>query len=251
MAIYTAYYDASSTEIDQDRPLVVAGLLSTADRWKRFESAWAAVLRRHDLPYIHMKEFAGSHPPFERLAGRERERATILRRLVAVLKRHVVRAFVFRVLPAEFHEVNERYVLASEAHPSPYPFAAVYCTGLAEQWLKERHATDDVLHVFEKGDRGQGALIRLMEQGVNQIAVRPKEDPTTGAFFAPFQGSDLVAYEHRLEIERRLTTVRSRPAREPLKALQRDIPTDAKYFKLRDLYAFCRAHPEHFPRRSA
>lgn len=41
MVAYSAFYDASSTEGDLDRPLVVAGLFSTVDRWQRFEREWA------------------------------------------------------------------------------------------------------------------------------------------------------------------------------------------------------------------
>ncbi len=60
-----AFYDASGSEADRNRsPILVAGLVSTDRRGGRFHADWSEVLRRYQVPYLHMREFTSFQGPF-------------------------------------------------------------------------------------------------------------------------------------------------------------------------------------------
>ena len=64
MAMYSCYYDASSSQDTATKPLVVVGLLSTMKKWLKGDKEWEGVLFDFGVPYLHMKEFAHSRGPF-------------------------------------------------------------------------------------------------------------------------------------------------------------------------------------------
>jgi hypothetical protein len=122
MAVYTVYYDASGTDRNLSRPLVVAGLLSTELSWRRFERAWERVLKEFKVPYSHMREFAHSveGSPFEPWKDNEEKRKAFLVALVKVL-RHVKLARLTHVVPKDFDLVNQEFDLTTAlAVPTPW-----------------------------------------------------------------------------------------------------------------------------------
>jgi hypothetical protein len=59
----TLYSDCSGSGQDGGTT-VVAGWLASGEMWHRFECEWAWILRRYEVPYFHMKEFAHSTGAF-------------------------------------------------------------------------------------------------------------------------------------------------------------------------------------------
>lgn len=255
MTAYTAYYDAGGTETDPgpNDPLVIAGLVGRADRWTEFAEHWQRVLGKYGVSYLHMKDFAHSRPPYDKWKAKPSRRTALIKRLVQVMKPCVNKAFVYRIVPADFHAVNERYVLdfsdqqSANRQFSPYPFLAFACALRLTGWLKTKHGQAPMLHVYEKGDTGQGPIHEL-QKGGGRFAVEPKFDRTTGKWFEPFQACDLVAFEYRsaikLALEGKGWTHLQRFAE-----LARMIPCDAVRLTQRGLFEMCRDLPEHFPPR--
>lgn len=76
MAILRAYFDDSG---DEDDPQILAtslcGYIGKLDNWQYFEDEWQKTLKKHDVPYLHMKEFAHFKKHFakykEDIAGRD------------------------------------------------------------------------------------------------------------------------------------------------------------------------------------
>ncbi|MCI0559464.1 MAG: hypothetical protein MN733_13300, partial [Nitrososphaera sp.] len=52
-------------------------------------------------------------------------------------------------------------------------------------------------HVFEKGDCGQSELSRFAQREHFLPIFESKVHPKTGKWFCPFQGADLIGWEHR------------------------------------------------------
>jgi hypothetical protein len=259
MVNYTAYYDAGGSESDKgpNDPLVIVGLVGTVENWLEFAPQWDKVCERYGTDYLHMKEFAPSVGPYVSWKGKERKRAAFLKRLIKVIKPCVNKAFVYRLIPADFDAVNAKYVLdfsdrpykPKSLHITPYPFAALSCSISVTAWMHSKHRTEPRLHVFERGDIGQGALVQFMEID-ERIAIEPKVDKITNKWFPPFQACDLIAYEYRLAIRRRLTKD-ERPLRGAFEELKRMIPYQPIAIDQSGLFRMCRDHPEMFPRREA
>src|SRR5208282_4657046 len=53
MAAMVGYFDDSCTE---GLVLTVAGLIGDERQWEQFDRTWPELLKRHDVPYFHMKE---------------------------------------------------------------------------------------------------------------------------------------------------------------------------------------------------
>jgi len=203
MAMYTCYYDASSTQEESTRPLVVVGLLSTVKKWLKFEREWERVLEEFEAPYLHMKEFAHSVGPFATWKNDDAKRAGFIGSLIKVLKRRVNMVFQYRLVPDVFHKFDREYML-TEAFGNPYAFTTMATVRLAQYWFESHYPKDQIEHVVEKGDAGQPRLLALFAGLPYVPALKPKVDPKTGQHLVPFQAADLLAYEAYLNIFRHL-----------------------------------------------
>lgn len=246
--MYTAYYDASGTQSAAEHPLLIAGLIAAVPKWQCFDAAWSAVLAEFDVPYLHMREYAHSLGPFKSWKNNKARRDAFMRRLVEVIAGSVERAFVFRVVPSEFIEVNNRYHLATKLCPNPYTFMAWRCLTRVQSWHGATHPTSPIHHVIAHGDDGQGPLADFVRKGKMNIAVIPKTDPVTNEEITPFQAADLVAYE----VAGALTRKRrgdQRPLRGSLRALNRAVQLEPITMTRQGMIDMCRAHPGQFPPR--
>jgi hypothetical protein len=249
MAVYTVYYDASGTDRDLSRPLVVAGLLSTELRWRRFEREWEGVLKQFNVPYSHMKEFAHSvdGSPFEKWKGNEEKRKAFLVALVEVLH-HFKVAHTTRIVPNDFNAVNQEFDLTT-ALGSPYVLGAGGCVGVYERLRERKHWKQAFEHILEQGDEAQKLFKSLIElEGISPI-LKPHHDPKTGRYIRPFEAADLFAYEYGLAYQR-LLSGSDRKVRELLKAVRRRIPQMNHNHTRESLRDMCEAYPDMFPRRA-
>ena len=252
MAIYTAYYDASGTEGDRDRPLVVAGLLASVVGWRRLEREWEATLKRFKVPYSHMKEYAHSTGPFKKWKGKDEQRAAFLAALARAL-RHVRAGRAFRVLPSDFYVVDREYDLSGVMNSpgplgGPYTVSAGNCIASFEVLRRKKHPRQEFEHVVAKGDQGQPRFDYLMRlEGIIPI-IKPHKDPRTGRYLRPLEAADLVAYEIGLRISH-LLTGSGRQLRKSLRAIQRSVPLRVKKQTQGTMREMCREHPDLFLRR--
>ena len=83
---YTGYFDASGGK--DHGFIVVAGWLSTVERWKSFEIDWNNFLVKNKVSHFHMSEFAHSKGPFANWKGEPR-RAEFLGAAVHIISSHV------------------------------------------------------------------------------------------------------------------------------------------------------------------
>jgi hypothetical protein len=73
MGAFKGFYDDTGKEHDPKHKVCgFAGRLGTIDQWNTLEIAWADVLQDFHIPYLHMKDFSHSVPPFDKLATSER-----------------------------------------------------------------------------------------------------------------------------------------------------------------------------------
>ncbi|MBI4431464.1 MAG: hypothetical protein HY587_07110 [Candidatus Omnitrophica bacterium] len=199
-AMFTACFDAGGSQHDQ-KFLVVAGFVSSAEEWVRFDKAWRERLAGDNLSYFHMVDFAQFSGEF-RNGWRDNEprRKKLLSDLVEIIRRHAFRRFgcaidneVFlRNLP---ENRRRQYFL------NAYALAGMTSAAQVFKWCKEeRTPFEKVDFVFEDGDIGKGQLITRFNNDLGMTPVfKPKKDKqaTIGMVFGftPLQAADFLAYE--------------------------------------------------------
>ena len=88
-ATHTAYFDAGGHPCDQDS-VFLSGLVSSVDKWLRFEAAWTAALKAEGLNVrFHMKAFVFGERGYEAWKDNDKKRAETAERLLKVVKRHI------------------------------------------------------------------------------------------------------------------------------------------------------------------
>jgi hypothetical protein len=193
---YTFYGDAAGGS-DQGF-IVVAGYLSTYQKWLEFIGEWTVLLGAYGLPYFHMAEFAHFKGPFDQFKDDEGRRSEFLSKAASLIRDHVERSFACRVEFASFSRVSRAYPLA-EIAGVPYSCAARTCVTKVRKSLPRG---TDVEFVFEDGDKGKGELIRIMERDGYPIPIfRPSRDRVVKGHMVkallPLQAADFAAYELR------------------------------------------------------
>ena len=135
--VMVTYYDASGTQHDKGGALVVVGLASTENRWRRFEREWDALLREYEISAFHMTEYAHSKGEFESWKGDEARRSEFLERALNVTARNTHKLFAAGVIMDGYHAVDRDYTLSEawgQGQPDAGAFALVahHCRAMAE-----------------------------------------------------------------------------------------------------------------------
>ena len=196
MEMYTVCFDASGHEMDQDY-VVVAGFISSADHWINFSKEWNERLEKDGLTFLHMKKFAFSKPPFDKLdkAGRQKLLADLL---------DIIISNVFRLFAVVVNTNHLRKHLSQTAKDqlflNCYSYAGRTAVSVTSLYLRDQRMNHTPLEVvFEKGDLGVGWLEkRLRDDGYSPQFRFPTDRSLKGvthAGFAPLQAADFAAYE--------------------------------------------------------
>jgi hypothetical protein len=207
LAMLTACFDAGGSEHDQ-KCLVVAGFISSADDWIRFDSEWRDRLSRDGIAYFHMVEFAHCYGQFDGWKKQEHRRRKLLADLMGIIKSHAYRKFGCAV-------VNETLVanlsedLRAEFYINAYALAGRASVAHVSEWARAEQIPRPALeYIFEDGDLGKGKLMqRMKEDGYPAPGFKGKKDRTDPngiviAAFTPLQASDFLAYEMFLGVKR-------------------------------------------------
>jgi hypothetical protein len=154
--MFTACFDAGGSQHDQQY-LVVAGFISSADVWIKFDNAWRERLAQDGLTYFHMVDFAQCTEQFRNgWRNNEPRRQQLLADLMDNIQRHAFRRFGCAVNNELFlrHLPKER---REEYFLDAYALASMDCVTQVLRWSKTQPAPafDKVRFVFEYGDLGK------------------------------------------------------------------------------------------------
>lgn len=203
--MFTSYCDAAG---GRDHGfVVVAGFVSTFELWQRFEVDWTLVLAKANIPYLHMKAFSQSLPPYAHLKDKEGQRKNILRDLAEVIASYARHAFSTVVYFQDFDRVNQIYSLA-ESLRTPYAVCAFDCIMSATTWARDQpFAKLPMEYIFEEGDDGWASMEQFaVQKGYPRPLCKPSRDrfeTTPKGEHSPIKGilelqaADFLAYELR------------------------------------------------------
>jgi hypothetical protein len=179
--------------------IVVAGYLSTFEKWLVFMKEWNILLGTYNVPYFHMMEFAQSKGPFTTWKGDEPRRVAFLSKAAGIIREHVERSYATLVEYDGFSKIAARYPL-KEIAGNPYSLAARTCAARASEYIHD--PTMDVAYIFEDGDEGKGELLRVMHRdGYSAPIFRPSRNQVINGKavkgLVTLQAADFAAYELR------------------------------------------------------
>src|SRR5258705_563079 len=159
--------------------MIVAGYAASVERWKRLEFDWKIFLARYDLPYLHMKTFAHSKPPYEHLLRKEGTRAKILGDAAAIINSTAERGFSVAVSYKVFDKVCEEFELSRRVS-SPYALLGRSCIASANIWRgypAERQF--EMEYVFDQDGEDVGGLIDMVKNWTPKLPLpifKPSRD---------------------------------------------------------------------------
>ena len=128
------------------------------------------------------------------------DRADLLRRLIAAMKRNIYKAFSETVLIVDWQDVDREYRL-QESHCTPYALAGFFVMDRTIRWWGRKHPHDSMTEfVFDDGDKGKGDFIWMMDNIIKRD--KPRLNLLSPVFktkvLAQLQAADLAAWpQHR------------------------------------------------------
>jgi hypothetical protein len=179
VAVFTAYFDASGS--DSSRVMTVAGFVSSAQKWGRFEKDWKSFLPP-TVSMFHMTDFVTAKEGWESWKGpaHARRRIRLIQDLVGCIKLNTSQGFVGSVRLSEYRQVNREYRLR-EHLGSPYVFLSMGELGRLKLWADRKHIdAGKILCIFEDGDKGQSDLLKRAR--ADEFNAIPQSKKDTRAF---------------------------------------------------------------------
>jgi hypothetical protein len=198
MAMFSAYFDASGHP-DDSSYMCVSGLVSSVQRWQRFEREWLALLDLNGItPPFHMKEFAPGTGQFRAWKDDKAKRERFMVDAVKTIRRNTRKSFSRGIDVEALRRVAKEYPNLDFASLGPYVWCGMPVALKAGKWFG-KHGTDgvdDMKVFFEQGDKHQGQFAEEFRRvfTFEPIFLSKKE-------CVPFQACDLIAWEHRRGIQ--------------------------------------------------
>ncbi len=144
------YFDASGTGPDA-QVFVIAGFVSTAERWIAFEPEWRAALAAEDLKDFHMTDYVARQGAY--LDWDEDRRRRVLGRLIEIVGRHALLAVASAVTLPAYNRLLPAH--AKKAVGNPYTISLSRCTGEVRAWADHYGFTDKMQVFVESGRDGK------------------------------------------------------------------------------------------------
>ncbi len=225
MLMLTAYLDETGHSKDNLQKFVgMGGLIATAKNWEIFEKKWKKSLRKYDVSFLHMKDFAHSRKEFAKWKGDKTIRSQFLSELMQAIK--AANAFPFGCsIPIDLYREHPKHLQASIKNP--YYLAFMMCSMIMSYWVEPfRSYGETIAPVFAEQTEFQFQAMRMYEglkrdNSISDLIDSPVFRPM--AKLVPLQAADFVAYEALKESYRRFYTphYEPRPSWEELQQLSR------------------------------
>jgi len=202
MAVFKAYFDDSGDEQDpQEKASCLAGWVATADQWQYFEENWKKTLKDHEVPYLHMKEFAPRIGPFEKYQKDEDGRIALLQSLIKVMGEAQLEGVASIVKMADIKYFNDRHhndinSYAFNLHTCLNIISDRWPDTIVEMWLDRTNKLGSKIkkaNIYCKSDEYYGDYN-------NKVTPLPIPKGLTFKDIVPIQAADLLAWELRKDV---------------------------------------------------
>lgn len=218
---FTAYIDESGTH-EGSPAVVLAGYVSTADRWEAFDHQWKAALSKYGIEFFHMADFAQGQEQFR--GWSENRRRECLKQLHDIICDNAIGSVGYGLSRAAYDAIV--CAKADDFMGGPYGLLASLLLIDFSALLRLLGVRTLVAYRFESGADGIGQVATIF--GRNLESPGHSEFHRLMSFgtenkrkFTPLQAADILAYELYEQLPRQLG-IDPRPRRPfPLPSLAR------------------------------
>jgi hypothetical protein len=192
----TGYFDESGSDAGNEY-YIVAGFVSTVEKWDRFDGDWKAVLRQFKVSSFHAHEFDNGRRGFGPYKDWDEERRRdFMGKLLGIIVRRTHKSF-----GTATHKKSLDIVLGNSDIKRYYggPFSVSFFNTVhaVSEYRKKHYPSTPIVHIFDEGNSREGAILQAaktirLQKGDTMIEdIRPGNDET----ITPLQAADLLAFE--------------------------------------------------------
>jgi hypothetical protein len=194
-AMLTGYFDDAGGA--DHGYTVVAGWVSTVERWREFAEQWDSMLAGFQVPFFDMKtlsHFKGVYAKWEKQPQMKNDFIAAACRIIASFAQYQFASIVPHVA---FAKANESYRL-KEHVGNEYALAGVSCALKMRDWARQ-NSPQSFEVVFEDGTAKRGKLVDAMrKEHFAEPIFRPSRPTDDGRpHVVQLQAADFLAYEVR------------------------------------------------------
>ena len=200
---YTAYFDSAGG--DDYKFIVVAGWLSTLERWELFKVKWNRLLLEYEVPYFHMKDISQWKGPFKKWYKDENKRARFIAEAYNIIRQHREKGIACIVNYSAYTEVARDHRIQAE-FGNPYSFAGFICASIFKTYVRKKYPkfSPRITYIFDDEKVGKGLLMKSMKRrGLSNPIFQPWRDQLNKVGkverygVIQLQSADFPAYEIR------------------------------------------------------
>ena len=199
VAILKAYLDDSGdADGASETFLTIGGYLGDLDGWQHFETQWAALLTKYEIPWLHMKEFKKENATFANLKSDPVREGEFMAAAAKIIRDSVRGHVATTILLDDFRAFNTTHGLRLD----PYSFAIYGCLFQ----LRSFHPNDEIEIILDGFDRSYSRMGKALEYAKsdtleallpNLFIPVPIPEGETWRTVLPLQAADLMAWETR------------------------------------------------------
>jgi hypothetical protein len=195
-AMLTGYFDDAGGA--DHGYTVVAGWMSTVERWRDFAGQWEQMLADFQVPWFDMKALSHFKGPYAGWEKRPQVKNDFLAAACRIIASFAMYQFASVVPHAAFAEVNKSYRLKEQVG-NEYGFAGLTCALKMRDWAFKQIPSQSFEIVFEDGTAKRGKLVDAMrKEHFAEPIFRPSRPNKDGRpHVVQLQPADFLAYEVR------------------------------------------------------
>jgi hypothetical protein len=220
-----AFLDESGTHAGS-KITAMAGYLISPDSLPLLEDEWVAVLKKHGMDELHMKEFVPPHGKHSHWS--EKEKRAVLEPLISLTREHSLVGIGAAVEMTEFMTTSQAFAHSKSPDlvESPYQWCLRYCMVQAGAWAEGAGKLGPISYTLDEGCPSRGKVQQHYDFSRTNESLSKKYRLGPLAFadskkVPALQCADLLAYEMYKEADRLLSNS-ERGTRGSFLALLRD-----------------------------
>jgi hypothetical protein len=195
-AMLTGYFDDAGGA--DHGYTVVAGWVSTVERWSAFAEEWEQMLAAFQVSWFDMKTLSHFRGVYARWKDHPEVKSDFQSAACRIIARSAAVGFASIVPHAVFARVNEAYRV-KERFGNEYALAGLTCAIKMRAWSRKQDAPQRIETIFDDGTAKRGKLTDAMRKHdfAEPIFGSPLPKGNGLAHVVQLQAADFLAYEVR------------------------------------------------------
>jgi hypothetical protein len=191
-----AYFDESGKFQDSNF-ICLTGYIASDGQWEAFCKEWVGLLQKHDIPYIHMKNFIALQGEYKKKGWSHADRDKILEEFINVIRRNVLAGFGIGLDAQYYRSLDQESKKRLGRDPGLFCFERLI-RRIVDKLIKSGHEPsismvfDDDQH-YAMNCYARWCKLKKRNPGLgNRISTMCFADDKV---FQPLQGADILAHE--------------------------------------------------------